>query len=103
MLSKPFFERIPDQGIIAGEQGKKYDFVVATRGVDYAMIYNYVGRNMQINMGKIKGKRVKASWFNPRTGDIIFINNFKNVGIMEFNPPGEKSEGNDWVLVLEKI
>ncbi len=102
MLSKPFFERIPDQSII-GEEGTRYDFIIATRGENYAMIYNYLGRQMQINMGIIEGESVKASWFNPRTGETTFINNFENQGIIEFDPPGKKKEGNDWVLLLETL
>jgi hypothetical protein len=102
VLSKPFFERIPDQSIIAGEQGEKYDYIPASRGEDYVLIYNYTGRNMKINMGKIKGEKAKASWFNPRNGEIIFLEDVENVGVKEFDPPGEKQEGNDWVLILEK-
>ncbi len=40
MLSRPYFERIPDQSIIAN-QGERYDFKVATKGENYAFIYTY--------------------------------------------------------------
>ena len=69
MLSKPFFERIPDQSLIAGENGEKYDFLVATRGKNYAMIYTFNGRNMEINLGKTEGEKVTAQWYNPRNGE----------------------------------
>jgi hypothetical protein len=26
-----------------------------------------------------------------------------NKGVVSFNPPGQPAEGNDWVLVLEKL
>lgn len=100
MLSRPYFERVPDQSIIA-DQGDQYDYLIATRGKDYAFIYTYTGRNMKINMGKIARESVKATWYSPRDGDEIAIGIFPNQGVQEFNPPGMKEEGNDWVLILD--
>lgn len=101
MLSKPYFNRIPDQSLIAGNQGKKYEYLAATRGDDFAFVYTYSGRNMEIALGKIKGKEVLASWFDPRTGDTTEIGLFQNKGRRSFDPPGKRENGNDWVLVLE--
>ena len=100
MLSFPFFERVPDQSIIVNN-GEKYNYLAATRGKNYALIYTYNGRNMEINTGKIEGRRMTASWFNPRNGSYTKIGTFKNSGILTFDPPGEIQDGNDWVLVLE--
>ena len=101
MLSHSFFDRIPDQSLIAGEQGEQYDHLVATRGSDYALVYNYTGRDMEIAMGKIAGLQVRAYWFNPRNGEKSTLGEFENSGIISFDPPGLEEEGNDWVLVLE--
>ena len=38
---------------------------------DNAFIYTYNGRNFKVNMGKISGDRVKASWYSPRNGEIM--------------------------------
>lgn len=103
MLSKPYLERIPDQSLIAAEQGEKYNYIAATRGKNYAFIYVYTGRKFEVNMGKISGQRVKASWYNPRDGSKKAIGSFLNRGIKKFDPPGEEKEGNDWVLILEKM
>jgi hypothetical protein len=100
MLSKPYFERVPDQSMLA-ENGEKYDRIFATRGDDYAFIYTYNGSTIKVNMGKIVGSKVKACWYNPRTGKYQKIGKFANKGIQAFDPPGEKKDGNDWVLVLE--
>ncbi|MBN1462986.1 MAG: glycoside hydrolase family 140 protein [Paludibacteraceae bacterium] len=102
MESKPYFDRVPDQSLIAGEQGAKYDYIAATRGVDYAFIYTYNGRNFSINTSKIKGNKLKVSWYNPKNGQSMLIDVFENNGVKEFNPPGEMKPGNDWVLILEK-
>ncbi len=32
MLSLPYFERVPDRSIIAGENGERYNRLLATRG-----------------------------------------------------------------------
>jgi hypothetical protein len=101
ILSKPYFERIPDQSLIAGVQGEKYNYIAATRGNSYAFIYDYKGRNFKVNLGKIKGEKVKASWYNPRDGNTESIGEFANKGVQEFDPPRDEKEGNDWVLILE--
>jgi Protein of unknown function (DUF4038)/Putative collagen-binding domain of a collagenase len=103
MLSKPYLDRVPDQSLIASGQGEKYNHLVGTRGKNYAFIYTYNGRNMNIAMGKISGSKVKASWYDPRNGEKKLIGTFNNKGVQSFNPPGEQQDGNDWVLVLETI
>ena len=103
MLSKPFFERVPDQSIIAGSQGEQYNYIAATRGKDYAFIYTYTGKDFKVNMAKIRGGKVKASWYNPKDGSSQPIGNLRNKGVWVFDPPGAPAEGNDWVLVLERL
>ncbi len=101
ILSRPFFERIFDPFIIAGENGEKYDYVIATRGESYAFIYTYTGRNVDVSLGKISGEKVKAWWYNPRNGKAELLGFFENKGVRNFDLPGLKKEGNDWVLVLD--
>lgn len=103
MLSRPYFDRVPDQSLIAAGQGERYDRLIATRGKNYAFVYTYNGRDMQIDAGKLEGSKVKASWYNPRTGTTTAIGTFAKAKAMKFNPPGEKKNGNDWVLVLDSI
>lgn len=99
ILKHPYFERIPDESLIAN-QGEKYDYLAATRGDNYALIYTYTGRNISVTMGKIKEAEVEASWYNPKNGETTVIGTFKNEGVQEFDPSGEKEDGNDWVLIL---
>jgi hypothetical protein len=101
MLSRPYLERVPDQSLIAGENGVKYDYLVATRGTDYALIYTYTGRSIPVQMGKISGNTLKATWFKPSDGTAIYIGEFENTGTFTFETPGEKADGDDWVLVLD--
>jgi hypothetical protein len=103
MLSHPYLERVPDPSLIAGENGSKYDYLAATRGNNYAFIYTYTGRNIHVQMGKISGDKIKASWYKPKDGTTIKIGDFENKGTHEFDPPGKPADGNDWVLVLDSL
>ncbi|MFV0564724.1 MAG: glycoside hydrolase family 140 protein [Flavobacteriaceae bacterium] len=99
MLKFDYFNRIPDTDLVAN-QGEKYNHIAATRGNDYALLYTYNGRAIKVNMGKIKGNEVEASWYNPKTGETTKIGNVENKGVQDFKPLGEQADGNDWVLVL---
>jgi hypothetical protein len=101
IMSRPYFERIPAQEILSGEQGERYDYLAATKGKNFAFIYTWNGSNIIIDCGQLKGKKYKSSWFNPRNGESTPAESFKNEGINLFDPPGEKENGNDWVLVLD--
>ncbi|MEZ0542166.1 glycoside hydrolase family 140 protein [Fibrella arboris] len=100
MLAHSFFDRVPDQSLIAN-QGNRYEYLVASRGTDYALIYTYTGRNITLHMGKLPGDTVAASWFNPRDGKTTAIGDVANKGTHEFDPPASPQEGNDWVLVIQ--
>jgi hypothetical protein len=102
MLSRPYLDRIPAQDLISGKQGEKYDYLAATEGKDYAFIYTYDGNTMNINLEKLHSNRIKASWYNPRNGLYTEIGNYEAKGIKTFNPPDGKSDGNDWVLILDR-
>lgn len=103
MLSRPYFERVPDQSLIAGRQGQKYDRLIATRGKNYAFVYTYTGREININTDKLTGSKIKASWYNPRNGQITGIGTVAKAKTLKFKPPGQKSNGNDWVLIVDAI
>ena len=101
MLSRSFFDRVPDQTMVAGVNGERYERVAATRGSNYAFFYIYTGCAFSVVGGKIPGDRVQASWFNPRNGEVRTIGEYKNSGTLSFQPPGEHKDGNEWVLILD--
>ncbi len=100
ILSRPFLERVPDQALVVGN-GTRYERVAATRGRSYAILYSYTGRPFRVQMGRISGKKVRAAWFDPRTGATTPIGTFANRGVRAFTPPGTPASGNDWALVLD--
>ncbi len=102
MLSRPYFDRIPAQDLITDSPREKYDYLAATKGKDYAFIYTCNGSTMRINLDNMHLRSIKASWYNPRNGIITETGIYKAKGIETFDPPGEKENGNDWVLILDK-
>jgi hypothetical protein len=108
MASRPFLTRVPDQAVIVTDEVAtsvpgtgRYHFA-ATRDDDgtYAMVYAPVGRTFRVRMDVIKGPKVQAWWFNPRTGSATAIGTFANTGVRAFTPP-DPGEMLDWVLVLD--
>jgi hypothetical protein len=102
ILSKPYFERVPAGELLAGKQGTKYDYIAITRGKDYVFAYTYNGSDISLDMKMLSWPEYKISWFDPRNGKVTYYSKSKNSGITAFDPPGEKTNGNDWVLILEK-
>src|SRR3546814_15527887 len=100
MLSRPYFERVPDQSLIL-DNGVRYDRVLATRGRDYAMAYSYTGRPFRVRLGAIEGKRVRAAWYSPRTGETPAIRDFANRGERRLVPHGTPAPRNDRGLLLD--
>ena len=126
MSNDQFLDRIPDQSLIdgnagsmEGREGVRSSRLQATRGAkgDYAMIYSANGRDISLKMDRLAAPRMNAFWFNPRNGkwrvkdsDITdrkpFVKNIPSgpeAPMREFDPPGNPSDGNDWVLVLETV
>jgi hypothetical protein len=106
--SRPFLTRIPDDSLIVTDKvatsipGAGLKRLVATRDEEgtYAMVYVPVGRKFSVKMEAIKGAKVKAWWYDPRTGKAEEIGTFDNKGAREFTPPAA-GEMLDWVLVLD--
>ena len=103
MQSRPLLGRVPDQSILASPAGTGLTHIRATRAADgvYAFVYIPDGRTVLVNMDKISGSGVQASWFNPRSGDFMTVGTFANSGLQKFDTPGATELGNDWVLVLD--
>lgn len=98
ILTFPFFERVPDQSIIAGENGTRYDRLIATRGNDYMLVYNYTNRPMSIDLTRISGKKKNAWWYSPVDGSLSYIGEFDSK-ITPFQYDGGHGAGYDMVLI----
>ncbi len=102
LLSRPYFDRVPDpEAVIGAAQRKAYDHIAVSRGKDYLFAYSYTGTPFELRLGRIDGPRVRARWYSPRDGSTREIATFANRGTRRFSPPGPPSPGNDWVLLLD--
>jgi hypothetical protein len=106
--SRPFLTRIPDHDLIVTDPvptsvpgAGRYHFA-ATRDSEgtFAMVYAPIGRPFKVRMDRVKADRVKAWWFDPRTGQAREIGEMPAVGERQFVPP-QPGEMLDWVLVLD--
>lgn len=98
--SRPFFSRIPDQSLIAGESHEGPSHMQATRDRDATYAFVYFPQHDQraaLNLEIFGAKDLRAWWFDPRLGIATKIP----------TPPKPKQEfvsppfGPDWVLVVE--
>jgi len=100
--SRPVLTRVPDPSLLVGDDGPGPDRAQATRdaGGAYAMVYAPSGRPVRVDPGALTGDRLRASWFDPRTGASTAAGTPPRAGPLEFRPP-TSGPGCDWVLVLD--
>ena len=103
MLSRSYLDRVPDQSLVLNS-GEKYNYIAATRGENYAMFYTYTGGEIKVDMSKITWPSYKVTWFNPRDGKVTEATpTNEKASVAIFKPTGEVKNGNDWVLIIDKI
>jgi hypothetical protein len=76
LYSRPYFERIPDQSVIASEQNRDIadrvegtrDGTIGKNDATYVMIYRASEKPLTVNTEVIGGKVLNIWWFNPATG-----------------------------------
>lgn len=98
MLAFPFFERIPDQSVIAGVNGERYDRAIATRGTDYLLVYNYSARPMEVDLAKVSGAKKNVWWYHPANGKLEYVGEFDSK-VTKFQYDCGYMSGNDRVLI----
>lgn len=104
--ARPFQSRVPDQSLLPQSPSDPARHQRAARGDDddfggergsYAFIYTPVKQPVVVDLTRLTGSLVEATWFDPRTGRSVWIGQFPVRGTRTFTPPGE----DDWVLVLD--
>ncbi len=107
LLARPYFERIPDQGLVLAGQGADVATrIQATRdgtpeGKDatYLMAYLSAPAKVTLNTAVIAGRTLNAYWFSPETGKREVVRErFANAESLTVEA---RSGGRDWVLVVE--
>jgi hypothetical protein len=115
MESRPFLTRIPDQGLLYGDNpSHASDHIQVTRDgsigesdATYIMVYLPYYKSFKLNTSVIPGSRLKVWWYNPATGEAFPQGVIDNGGTYEFsnwnNLIKEGMGGPDWVLVIDDI
>lgn len=101
MESRPLLGAVPDQSLVEDDPGKGAEIVRGRRGPGYAMLYISNGRPVTVRLDVLKAKKLRAWWFDPRSGTATLAGEFPNKGTHIFKPRGEPARGNDWVLELD--
>lgn len=77
--------------------------LVAAKGKNYAYIYSPLGESFTVDLTVFSGaKCVKASWFDPRTGEETIFGILQAGECSRVVPP-TRGKGQDWILVLDII
>lgn len=72
ILAFPYYERMSDQSVIR-DNGIRYERLIATRGNDYMLVYNHTGRDMNVDLSKISGRKHRAWWMDAASGTVKYI------------------------------
>ena len=100
--SGPYFDRLPDQSLIALPNPTGADHVSACRAPDgsYALVYIPTGLPVTIRTFLLKGSQLHAQWYDPRSGERTAIEPVEIAPWHNttFVPPGST----DWVLELRQ-
>jgi hypothetical protein len=98
--SRPFFRRVQDQSLIAGDSGRGALHLQATRDREASYAFVYFPESDQhatLDLGIFGSKDLRAWWFDPRTGIAAQITTPLDRKQEFVSPP----YGPDWVLVVE--
>lgn len=107
--SRPYFSRVPAPQFIVDDKvwssvpgAGRYRFVATMDDAgSYAMVYAPIGRTFSVNASMLKGEKLVAWWYSPRSGKARKIGKFVNDGSrLSFTPPMD-GEALDWVLVID--
>ncbi|HWS01612.1 MAG TPA: pectate lyase [Prolixibacteraceae bacterium] len=99
MLNYHFEELVPDPSLLS-DQGERYNHLSALKGSDFLLVYTYNGRVISLKSDKLAGEKFGVNWYSPRNGLFLNAGEIKKGEKFDFDPPGEKKDGNDWVLIL---
>lgn len=66
----------------------------------FAFVYSPRGAMFTLDQRRMRGKRLRESWFDPRYGAIYPVHSSDTKGFQSYAPP-TRGRGQDWLLILE--
>jgi hypothetical protein len=102
--SRPWHELEPDhthQAVVEGHWESGADegiqAAVTRDGTTLVAYLPPARRDFRVDLERLSGRRLRAHWFDPRTGTATLVDTLARSGTRAFTAPGE----GDWVLVLD--
>ncbi|MCS7238868.1 MAG: glycoside hydrolase family 140 protein [Thermoguttaceae bacterium] len=99
---RPFWKLVPDQSLIAGQEGEGGQHRRAARAEDgsFALIYLPTGGTVEVSHSAFGAKTVRCWWFDPRNGKTLKAGDFSGAEKLSVKAPGE-GRGQDWLLIVD--
>ena len=100
--ARPFHKLIPDQSFILDGPSSGGGKIRAAIGDDgsFAIVYSPRGLPVTIDQSRIKSKKLKNIWYDPRYG-ISYPTHIGNTFAIQTYTPPTSGRGNDWILIVE--
>ncbi len=101
LTSFPWQNMANDQSLILNDNPEDHGYIVCAIGLDKDFIIAYTpwGKPIQLDLSKILSNRVKAFWYNPRSGDSSLIGTYLTSEKPSFNP-WATGRGSDFLLII---
>ena len=99
MLALPYTGAEPDQSVISSQNGLRYDRIIALRGHDFMLVYNYSGKPVELDLSKISGTKKRAWVMNPADGTLKFLGDYDSAKA-EFTFDGAYMRQSDRVIIV---
>ena len=98
MESRPFLDRVPFPQIIQNKYFPETDYVVATAGDNYVMVYFPTGWEAELDLHLCAWPKIHGWWYNCQNGKATDLGIMDGTQMKSFSPQTH-GRGNDWVLV----
>lgn len=100
-LAFPWQSMVNDQSLILNNNPEDHTYSISSigSGGDFMIAYTPWGKPMQLDLSKLKGNKVNAFWFNPRSGSSWLISSFATSEKPTFTPHSS-GRGSDYLVII---
>ena len=101
LTALPWQELRNDQSLILNENPRDSTHQVSaiSQKDDLILAYTPLGKELKIDLSKIRSKRADAYWFDPRSGKLVKIGTYLTSGNRTYKPDST-GRGSDYLLVI---
>lgn len=109
LRARPLEDRIADDTVILSDRRSGWDQVAGVRDGTgrYLMAYLPTPGPIRLDLDRLPGGRVRVSWFNPRTGNVVDQGVRDKAAARTLAPPtaGDAGSGSriDWVVIVDRV